>query len=61
MCMATYILIGVNCILFAFQNLIPNFTGAFWKNNVAITQGEWYRLVTSNYLHGDIFHLLFNI
>ena len=59
--MATYILIAVNCILFAVQNLIPSFTGAFWKNNLAIAQGEWYRLVTSNYLHGDIFHLLFNM
>jgi rhomboid protease GluP len=59
--MPIFVLIIINSILFGLQNLNPYFTSSFYKNNLAIAQGEWYRLVTSNYLHGDIFHLLFNM
>lgn len=32
-----------------------------WKDNAAIKDGEWYRLLTSNFLHADFWHLLFNM
>lgn len=32
-----------------------------WKDNEAIKDGEWYRLLTSNFLHADFWHLLFNM
>lgn len=31
------------------------------KDNRAIRGGEWYRFFTANFVHGDIFHLLFNM
>jgi rhomboid protease GluP len=32
-----------------------------WKDNSAIKDGEWYRLLSSNFLHADFWHLLFNM
>ena len=31
------------------------------KDNQAIENGEWYRLLTSNYMHTDLYHILFNM
>ncbi len=31
------------------------------KDNQAIDNGQWYRLLTSNYMHTDPFHILFNM
>ena len=31
------------------------------KDNEAIDSGQWYRLLTSNYMHTDPFHILFNM
>lgn len=32
-----------------------------WKDNGAIRDGDWYRLISSNFLHADFWHLLFNM
>ncbi len=65
-----YILIGLNSFIFllpylvqiggsgnSFDNLLE--MGA--KNNADIKDGEYYRLLTSTFLHGDLTHLLFNM
>ncbi len=38
-----------------------NFAEMFWKENKDIKDGEWYRLLTANFLHADFLHLLSNL
>lgn len=66
-----WFLIAVNVIVF----LIPKvkdfgkgvfssddyFKSLWWKDNAAIRDGEYYRLVTSMFIHGDVVHLLLNM
>ena len=65
-----YILLGLNTFIFflpylvqiggprdSFNNLLE--LGA--KNNSDIKDGEYYRLLTSTFLHGDLTHLMFNM
>jgi Uncharacterized membrane protein (homolog of Drosophila rhomboid) len=68
--MLTFILIVVNILVFSLPYVV-NFQGPFdsftnflmlgWKDNAAIREGEYYRLVTSNFLHADITHLMVNM
>ena len=68
---ATYVLIAINVVVF----LIEIATGAGGFSTVGITQfvadfalfgpsvaeGEWYRLLTSGFLHAGILHIGFNM
>lgn len=64
---ATYILIGINIILF----LIETAQGGSTNRNIAmkfgaqytpyLRRGQWYRLVTSMFLHFGFIHLLCNM
>lgn len=66
-----FLLIAANCVVFAIPYIISfgpntaisfyNFAQLGWKSNSAIANGEYYRLLTSNFLHSDIFHLLINM
>jgi rhomboid protease GluP len=64
-------LIVINLIIFVLPYII-NFKGDYgsstanllalgWKDNSLIKDGEWYRLITSGFLHGDILHIFFNM
>jgi rhomboid protease GluP len=63
------VLILINVITFALPyfidfggfNNFESFLKLGWKDNQDIKDGEWYRLITSMFLHADIFHLLFNM
>jgi rhomboid protease GluP len=37
------------------------FVSNWWKDNEDIRSGEWYRLLTANFLHADTLHLLSNL
>lgn len=60
----TYVLIGINVLLY----IIPVILGLYedMLNNFCLYGpyvrdfGEYYRLLTGGFLHGDIIHLLFN-
>jgi membrane associated rhomboid family serine protease len=67
---ATYVLIAINVIAY----LVEIAAGSGGLNNPggsivvdyglfgpSVAEGEWYRLVTSGFLHADLFHIGFNM
>lgn len=62
--MVTYVLIGINLFVFLLQNIQGiNEMAADWGMwPVAIALGgEWWRLLTSAFLHGSFLHIAFNM
>lgn len=57
----TYVLIGVNAVMFALQILVPGFQRALVLQSFAVADGEFYRLLTSAFLHYGAAHILFNM
>jgi rhomboid protease GluP len=60
------IIIIINVIIFAFPYVLGYNNNSFlslgWKDNYSILEnGQWYRLITSMFLHGGVMHLLFNM
>lgn len=57
----TYTLIGLSVAAFVLQTVTPGLLGrlALWPP--AVAGGDYYRLVTSAFLHYGIVHLLFNM
>ena len=65
------IIIAINTIVYflprffsfggGFTNSIEYFIDIFAKNNEAIASGQYYRLITSMFLHGNILHLFVNM
>jgi membrane associated rhomboid family serine protease len=68
---ATYVLIAINVVVFLVQiasgsgGLFPSgisqFTADFGLFGPSVADGEWYRLVTSGFLHAGIIHIGFNM
>ena len=67
---ATYVLIGLNLIAYLIQ--IGTGSGGFGAEGgsvvadfalfgPAVAEGEWYRLITSGFLHASIIHIGFNM
>ncbi len=60
----THVLIGLNVAVFVLQLLtgIDSSAGSFgmWPVGIALG-GEWYRLLTSAFLHGSFLHIAFNM
>jgi membrane associated rhomboid family serine protease len=57
----TYTLIGLNVAMFALQMAIPGTQRALALWPPAVADGEWYRLVTSAFLHFGVTHIAFNM
>ncbi|MFJ1668390.1 rhomboid family intramembrane serine protease [Streptomyces bottropensis] len=69
----TKILIGVNLLLFLVQQAVGDtfedrfdLVGRAWDPELGsslqgVAEGQWYRLVTSMFLHGSVTHILFNM
>ncbi|ULE34634.1 rhomboid family intramembrane serine protease [Mycobacterium sp. IDR2000157661] len=57
----TYVLIGINVVMFALQILVPGFQRELVLQSFAVADGEFYRLLTSAFLHYGAAHILFNM
>jgi membrane associated rhomboid family serine protease len=67
---ATYVLIALNVVAYLIEIVagsggLNNPGGAividFGLFGPSVAEGEWYRLVTSGFLHADLFHIGFNM
>ncbi|MGN6557902.1 MAG: rhomboid family intramembrane serine protease [Solirubrobacterales bacterium] len=68
---ATYVLIAINVIVFLieiaqgagglFTEQVSRFVENFGLFGPSVAEGEWYRLVTSGFLHATIIHIGFNM
>jgi membrane associated rhomboid family serine protease len=58
---ATQALIGLNAAVFLIQQIKPSVTNDFALIPPFIAQGDWYRLITSAFLHNDVIHIGFNM
>ena len=59
----TYLLIIINCIFFFVPMLLGQYEyvlDEFWIYGPSIRNGEYYRLLTGIFLHGNIVHLALN-
>jgi membrane associated rhomboid family serine protease len=68
---ATYVLIAINVVVFLVE--IANGSGGLMKNQSShfiedfglygpfVAEGEWYRLLTSGFLHANLIHIGFNM
>ncbi len=65
------VVILINILVFVLPSIVDFGKGAYssfevflekgWKDNISIKSGEFYRLITSIFLHSDIFHLISNM
>jgi len=58
---AVMMLILVNVIVYLMQRSNPAITDQFALSAMAVRSGEIYTMVTCMFLHGDFFHILFNM
>lgn len=68
---ATYVLIAVNVIVFLveiaqgagglFNEQVSRFVFNFGLFGPSVAEGEWYRLLTSGFLHANVMHIGFNM
>ena len=59
--LVTYVLIGLNVAMFVVQMALPGTERALALWPVAVADGQWYRLVTSAFLHFGVAHIAFNM
>lgn len=57
----TYVLIAVNVLVAILQTASGDLESRFVMWSPAVADGQWYRLVTSAFMHYGIMHLLFNM
>ena len=60
--LVTKVLLAVNVVLFLAQQVTgDSLTQRFWLMGAPVATGEWWRLISSAFLHVSVTHLLFNM
>ncbi|WP_333889810.1 rhomboid family intramembrane serine protease [Mycolicibacterium gadium] len=59
--LVTYVLIAINVVMFALQTMSSELQRALVLFAPAVADGEWYRLLTSAFLHYGPMHIVFNM
>ncbi len=59
--LVTQALIAVNVLAYFAQQALPDLTIDGLLFGPLIAEGEWWRLLTSGFLHGSLFHIGFNM
>lgn len=57
----TYLLIVLNVMMYLFSFVFPKLTGMFCNTYFGIQAGQFYRVLTSMFFHGNLIHLLCNM
>jgi membrane associated rhomboid family serine protease len=57
----TYALIAINVAMFLLQSASTNVQAELVLWSPGVAQGDWYRLLSSAFLHYGVWHLLFNM
>ena len=57
----TYVLIGINILFYIISIFLSGFFDSMLLDPSLIRDGEYYRLITSMFVHGGIIHLLCNM
>ena len=59
--LVTYVLIGINVVMFGLQTVSSDLQRELVLFSPAVADGEWYRLLTSAFLHYGPMHIVFNM
>lgn len=61
--LVTYILLGINLFIYILSLIIgaQKIISWFGLHPILVVAGQYYRLITSMFLHGSMMHLLFNM
>jgi membrane associated rhomboid family serine protease len=57
----TYLLIGINVLVFALSTVDPGYKYRLMKVNSLISRGQLYRLGTALFLHSSLGHIFNNM
>jgi membrane associated rhomboid family serine protease len=57
----TYVLVAINVAMFIGANSSPQTSNDLKLNGPAVADGEWWRLITTGFLHEEIWHVGFNM
>lgn len=58
---ATLVLLGLNVVMFLLIQAVNGLVFQAGLITAAVAQGEWWRLLTSTFVHVDLLHLFFNM
>ena len=59
--LVTYVLIAINVVMFVLQTMSADLQSELVLISPAVADGDWYRLLTSAFLHYGTTHILFNM
>ena len=59
--LVTYVLIAINVVMFVLQTMSADLQSELVLISPAVADGDWYRLLTSAFLHYGVTHILFNM
>ena len=54
-------IIGAIALSYLIQLLVPSYESSLWISGAEFDQGQYWRLITVAFVHGDFFHLGFNL